>query len=220
MLYIVDSNNFEFYAEKMEQAFRLRHDIFVDEKGWTELRRPDGREIDQFDDENAIHMLFEQDGEVVGYQRMLPTTRPYLLSSIYPHLSEECLPNSPAIWEWTRFAVKKSERKRGIILSPVGNALLSGVVEWGLQNAVTDIVIEMNPLWMLRLLQLHFRVHPLGYVQKIAGEDTVAVRASFNKETLEKLQEVRGDNDPVITQYLQINAPQIVAASAAKHEFV
>jgi acyl-homoserine lactone synthase len=70
----------------LEQAFRLRHSIFVDERGWEVLRRPDGREIDQFDDEDAVHELALHDGAVVGYHRMRPTTRPHLLGDVHLHL--------------------------------------------------------------------------------------------------------------------------------------
>ena len=39
------------------------------------------------------------------------------------------------------------------MLSPVGNSLLSGIVEWGLASGVSTIIIQMNPLWLLRLVQ-------------------------------------------------------------------
>jgi len=201
MITVVDKTNISQFKTEMEDAYRLRHDIFVEEKGWEELRKADKRETDQFDDEHAVHMLFHQEGKVVGYQCMLPTTRPYLLSEVYPQLCDDELPNDTAVWEWTRFAVEKAERKRGMILSPIGNGLLSSLVEWGFANDVHSVVIEMNPVWMLRLLQLNFRVQPLGYIQKIAGEDTLAVKATFNRRTLARLQEVRGNNLPAITSW-------------------
>ena len=37
------------YARLLDDYFRIRHDIYVVERKWTELARPDGREIDQFD---------------------------------------------------------------------------------------------------------------------------------------------------------------------------
>jgi len=201
MITVIDSTNIEIFKDLMEASYRLRHNVFVEEKGWEKLRKPDNREIDQFDDEHAVHMICREEGCVVGYQRMLPTTRPNLLSSVYPQLCDDEIPDDPEIWEWTRFAVEKVHRKRGVILSPVGNALLSGLVEWGLRNGVHSIVIEMNPLWMLRLFQLHFRVQPLGYIKEISGENTVAVKATFNRFTLEKLQEVRGNSLPAVSEW-------------------
>lgn len=198
MIHVVTPENRHRYTNAMEQAFRLRHQVFVEEKGWTALARPDGREIDAFDDDHALHMLAIQEAHVVGYQRMLPTTRPYLLTEVLPDLCEVEPPRSPRVWEWTRYAVARGHRDRGRILSPVGSALLTGIVEWGLESGVEAIVIEMNPLWLLRLVQLHFRVTPLGLPQPISGEDTVAVSAAFDHRTLKRLRETRGAQESVL----------------------
>lgn len=191
MLHFVTSANSQLYHEELEQAFRLRHSVFVEEKGWTDLRHDDGREIDRFDDEHAVHMLYIEAGRVIGYQRMLPTTRPHLLSDVMPELCEGEHPVGPNIWEWTRYCVEPANRERGRMLSPAANALLSGIVEWGLASGVDTILIEMNPLWLLRLVQLHFRVTPLGLPRLINGDETVAVTASFDRRTLDRLLETR-----------------------------
>lgn len=57
------------FPELFEQSSRLRHRVFVEEMGWEDLRRPDGREFDQFDDEHAVHHFCIRDGVVVGYLR-------------------------------------------------------------------------------------------------------------------------------------------------------
>ncbi|ESX20171.1 autoinducer synthase [Mesorhizobium sp. LSJC255A00] len=191
MLHIVTSANDHAYRQEMEQAFRLRHRVFVEEKGWADLRREDGRETDRFDDEHAVHMLHIEEGQVIGYQRMLPTTRPHLLSDVLPELCEGEFPVGPNVWEWTRYCVEPRHRERGRMLSPIANALLSGIVEWGLGTGVDTIVVEMNPLWLLRLVQLHFWVTPLGLPMMIGGEETVAVTARFDERTLDRLLEMR-----------------------------
>jgi acyl-homoserine lactone synthase len=179
----------------MDQAFRLRHRVFVDEKGWEDLRSKDGRETDRFDDEHAVHMLYMTEGVVVGYQRMLLTTRPHILSDVLPELCETARPSGPHIREWTRYCVEPSCRGRGRILGRVATALLTGIVEWGLEAGVSTILIEMNPLWVLRLVQLHFLVTPLGRPRMIGGEETLAVTADFDRRTLARLRGI-GNQDP------------------------
>lgn len=191
MLHLVTSDNSNLYHEELDSAFRLRHKVFVEEKGWTDLRRDDGRETDRFDDEHAVHMLYIEADRVIGYQRMLPTTQPHLLSDVMPELCEGERPVGPNIWEWTRYCVDPTYRERGRMLSPVANALLSSIVEWGLDSGVDTIVIEMNPLWLLRLVQLHFRVTPLGLPRLLKGEETLAVTAGFDRRTLDRLLETR-----------------------------
>ncbi|QKC98355.1 acyl-homoserine-lactone synthase [Mesorhizobium sp. NZP2298] len=199
MLHVVTASNADQYRTEMEQAFRLRHKVFVDEKGWTDLAREDGLETDRFDDEHAVHMLYAMNGRVIGYQRMLPSTRPHLLSDVLSDLCESEPPVGANIWEWTRYCVEAGHRERGRMLSPVANALLSGIVEWGLGCGVDTIIIEMNPLWLLRLVQLHFRVTPLGLPKMIGGEETVAVTASFDGRTLARLREMRKASQPAGT---------------------
>jgi acyl-homoserine lactone synthase len=198
MIHIVTSDNLHLFKDEMEQAYRLRHRIFVEEMKWSDLAKPDGREIDQFDDEHAVHMLYVESGKVLDYQRMLPTTRPHLLSEILPHLCEDVRPVGNHIWEWTRYCVEPAHRERGRTLSPVANALLSGIVEWGLETGVSTIIIEMNTLWLLRLVQLHFRTMPLGLPQRIGDQDVVAVTAAFDHRTLARLQEMRGNDERVL----------------------
>jgi len=198
MIHIVTPENQHLFRDEMEQAYRLRHRVFVDEMKWTDLTKPDGREIDQFDNGHAVHMLYVDDGKVHGYQRMLPSTRPHLLSDVMPQLCEDERPVGPHIWEWTRYCVEPAHRERGRALSPVANALLSGIVEWGLESGISTIIIEMNPLWLLRLVQLHFRTIPLGLPQRIGDQDVVAVTATFDRRTLLRLQEMRGDSRRVL----------------------
>lgn len=191
MMHIVTNRNIDGYRAQLDDAFRLRHKVFVEEKGWSDLYREDGRETDRFDDDHAVHMLYIEADRVIGYQRMLPTTRPHLLSDVLTELCEGDRPVGANIWEWTRYCVEPAHRERGRMLSPVANALLSGIVEWGLETGVDTIVIEMNPLWLLRLVQLHFRVMPLGLPKMIGNEETLAVTASFDKRTLSRLREMR-----------------------------
>jgi acyl-homoserine lactone synthase len=184
----------------MEQAFRLRHRVFVEEKGWSDLARPDRRETDQFDNDYAVHMLCIEEERVIGYQRMLPSTRPHLLSHVLPQLCEGDRPVGPEIWEWTRYCVEPAHRERGRALSPAANALLSAIVEWGLASGISSVIIEMNPIWLLRLVQLHFRTVPLGLPQTVDGEDVLAVTASFDRRTLSRLQAMRGDSRRVLAE--------------------
>jgi acyl-homoserine lactone synthase len=199
MIHIVTAENIHSYTAAMEQAYRLRHTVFVEEMGWKDLKRPDEREIDQFDDGRAVHMLYLEGDRLLGYQRMLPSMRPHLLSEVLPHLCDGDFPVGPHVWEWTRYCVTKDHRDRGRMLSPAGNFLLSAIVEWGLENGVSKIIIEMNPIWLLRLVQLHFRVTPLGIPHQNGKDSIVAVTAAFDKRTLARLREIRGDDRPAIT---------------------
>ena len=180
-----------------EAVHRLRHQIFVEEMGWEDIRRPDGYEIDQFDHDEAIHMLSVRNGELAGYQRMLPTTRPHLLSEVLPELCEGDRPSGPDVFELTRYAVAEPYRdgRRGI--STVGSELIAGFVEWGLATGCREVIIEFEPMWVLRALQLRFLARPLGYQRQIGRQNVVATLLTFNEETLRAVREKRNHFEPV-----------------------
>lgn len=194
MIHVVTAENMQDYAGALDQAFRLRHRVFVEELGWRNLARPDKREIDEFDDEHAVHLLaIDEADTVIGYSRLLPTTRPYLLPMVLPQLCEGTPPSGPHIVEWGRICVAECARTSGRRLNPTALALMTAIVEWGLPRGVTSFVSEMPTSWILRLLQLHLRAMPLGLPHEIEGEEIVAVEAAFDRRALRQLQNKRGD---------------------------
>jgi len=203
MIHLVTPENDYLYRNEMEQAYRLRHQVFVKEMGWENLAKPDGREIDQFDNKHAVHMIYAEQGKVLGYQRFLPSTRPHLLSEVMPELCDGERPVGPHIWEWTRFCVERSRREQGRAVCPITNMLLTAAVEWGLECGITQLIIQTNPTWLLRMVQLHFRPMPLGLPQKIGGEEIIAVMATFDGRTLNRLREMGGSRRRVLAETLE-----------------
>jgi hypothetical protein len=68
-IHVVTGDNGHLYGDELQQYFRLRHDIFVEERGWKDLHRPDGLEIDRYDNEHAVYLLAIDRERVVGGQR-------------------------------------------------------------------------------------------------------------------------------------------------------
>ena len=184
----------------MEQAYRLRHQVYVKEMGLHNLAKPDGREIDQFDNKHAVHMLCIEHGEVLGYQRLLPSTCPHLLSDIMPELCEVEQPVGADIWEISRHCVAPDHRSGGPYASPIANALGSGLLEWALECGVSKFIIEIEPMGLFPLVQLHFQPLPLGLPRKIHGREVLAVTLTFDEGTLERFREMRGSRRRVLAE--------------------
>jgi acyl-homoserine lactone synthase len=203
VIHIVTPENDDHYRTEMEQAYRLRHQVIVEEMGWTDLAKPDGREIDQFDNKYAVHMLDIEHGEVLGYQRLLPTTRPHLLSDITPELCEVEQPVGADIWEISRHCVARGHRSGGHYASPITSALGAGLLEWALECGVSKFVIEIEPTGLLPLVQLHFQPLPLGLPHKINGREVLAVTLTFDGGTLERFREMRGNRRRVLAEFFE-----------------
>ncbi len=194
MIYAISGNDTAHYPELMEQVHRLRHHVFVRELGWTDLDSPDGLERDQFDHPGAIHHLCMRDGQVVGYQRMLPTVEPHLLSDVFPELCEGLPPRALDTYELTRYCVAPTHREGRRGVSSVGSELMAGFVEWGLASRVNKVIIEFESIWVLRALQLKFLVRPLGFETQIGNQKIVATLVEFNANTLRAIRDYRGNH--------------------------
>lgn len=198
MLLVIPGTELTRNSALMERIFRFRHAIFVDEKGWEDLRRADGLERDQFDDEYAIHHICLRNDEIVGYQRLLPTTRPHLLTDVLSDLCRSKPPTGPKVYEWTRFCVSPGHRDPRPKSGWPFLELAQGVVEWGLSNKVDTVTVAIDWRLMVIAMQLRFFVRPLGFPKRFGRDEVVALRMSFNRETLATIQEARGSDQPVL----------------------
>ena len=57
MIYLVDRRNRADFNQQLEEMYRQRHQVYAEKRGWKSLLRPDKREIDQFDNEDAVYLM-------------------------------------------------------------------------------------------------------------------------------------------------------------------
>ncbi len=202
MLRIVYGYEVDQHAELMKEVYKFRHRIFVEERGWTDLGQASGEEIDEFDTEHTIHqILLNDEMRIIGYQRLIPTTRPHLLSTVLSHLCHDPAPAGPDVLEWTRFAIEPSRRQTFPRRSSAFLDLAQGVVEWGLANDIRKTTVVIDCRLVVIGMQLRFRVRPLGFPIKIGREEVVALEFTFDEETLDVIHVARGSTTPIIAPH-------------------
>ncbi|AYG64215.1 MULTISPECIES: acyl-homoserine-lactone synthase [Rhizobium] len=160
----------------MEKIWRFRHQQFVERFGWEALRRSDGREIDQFDHEQALHLVLFCEDAVVGYSRLLPTTEPHLLSDIYPHIMNgQAWPRAPEIYEWTRCVAAEGA---GLINHiPASHVLMTGVMEFCLVAGITSLIVETHPKLVDLLISTGWEVTKLSLPSVLGQELIMPIQA-------------------------------------------
>ena len=157
MIHVVTAENIASYRDAMEQAYRLRHDVFVDELGWTRSqtgRWPGDRSVRrQPCGSHALHRgrSCARLSAAVAIAASAPVCR--TCCGICAMTSFRSAPRSGS---GRGTASLRAAAIAAGMLSPVGNLLLSSIVEWGLDNGVSKIIIEMNPIWLLRLVPAAF----------------------------------------------------------------
>ncbi len=105
---------------------RYRYRVFVGQLGW-ELPVPHDSDQDEFDNEHTRHLVAYDNGEVIGYARLLPTLQPYLLKTLFPELLNGLsAPEDEGVWELSRYAATDLRHSNASVemSMPVGKALL------------------------------------------------------------------------------------------------
>lgn len=69
---VIEADRRAMRQETLTRAFALRHEVFVEEYGFTCFRRADGLDIDAHDTGQAVHIVAVERDRVVGHVRIIP----------------------------------------------------------------------------------------------------------------------------------------------------
>lgn len=194
MIHVISNANRHLYESAIEQHFALRHHLFVEERGWEALRRPDGREIDNYDNEDTIYLLALEDDRVVGGHRLYPTTKSSMMSDIFPHLaSVRGFPCDPTIWEWSRYFIVPDRRDGNLNLR-----LMAAVQEFCLGQGIEQVSAIIEMWWLPRFQDAGFVITPLGLPALVENAWTMAALIEINESTLRSLRQRTGETSVIL----------------------
>lgn len=206
MIHIISAANHHLYEDVLEEHFRIRHDIFVEERRWETLRKPDKREVDHFDNEDTIYLLALEGRRVIGGHRLYPTTKPSMMSEIFPHLADvRGYPSDPLIWEWSRYFIVRDRRDGNLNLQ-----LMAAVQEFCLAEGIAKISAIMETWWLPRFQEAGFVVAPLGLPALVENAWTMAALIDVSRDTLRAINERTG-----LSSVIQRQGPHLDAVARA-----
>jgi acyl homoserine lactone synthase len=171
---------------------QYRHKVFVERLGWQLPETGDLRqERDQFDRSDTIYVVArDPEGHICGCARLLPTTGPYLLGEVFPHLlAGQWVDGAPDVWELSRFAALSGDQ--GSEASPEGRtnarmlfaAAVGCAAKHGIRRLISVTYISMER-W-LRRMGVH--VHRAGPSAIIDGEPVCACWIEIDNDTFQAL---------------------------------
>lgn len=164
-------------THQLNRLARYRYQLFVETLGW-ELEAKNNLEFDQFDRPDTLYVIAKDtDERIVGTARLLPTTRSYLLSEVFPELlNGQEPPHSPDVWELSRFAAhdfhgmqvhSKGELRQ--VSSDLTVSLLKAAIDAARERGAKRL-ITVSPLGIERLLrQLDVRTSRAGRPVMVNG---------------------------------------------------
>ncbi|MEZ8132040.1 acyl-homoserine-lactone synthase [Enterovibrio norvegicus] len=188
-----------FRGNPLAEQFQLRYRSLIERQSW-DVPYVNCMEYDQYDNPATVYFVWREYGKVKGVARLYPTTRPYMLKEVFPHLvSYEPLPSEPNIWEGSRFCLDKDlapvQRKRVI------QELVIAYLEYCLLHGITSIVGLMVPAyWKSVFINNGCPISWLGeYSVAGDGKKIRAGKLIINKEVLNSAKNKAGIFDNVLS---------------------
>tara|TARA_R110002073_G_scaffold211794_3_gene372130 strand:+ start:1762 stop:2379 length:618 start_codon:yes stop_codon:yes gene_type:complete len=185
MIEVVTRENRHDYQTELRQMFQQRHDIFVEQLKWNLPLAKDSLEQDQFDTGDAIYLLsFDKDRTLLGSKRLLPTTKPHLMSELFPHMVARDIPTGPHIWESSRSCVSPLCRNKGVI-----GELFLAMVEVGLMSGIEKITFVAGMDFYPTILHAGWGVVPLGFPEPDGkGQENIAGYLTIDPVSLHNMR--------------------------------
>jgi len=173
MLYWITPATRSLFEADLDEMFRVRKRIFIDELKWD--LTPTGEwEKDQFDDDATMYLVArDEEGAFVGGSRLSLTTRPHMMSDVFAHLCDRPWPTGPDVWETSRYFIAPEMRK-----SPKRSLahaeMICGQMEAALLHGVTRLIGVVETAILPKLLNPGWEVEPLGLPKDVGGVSAVA----------------------------------------------
>ncbi|WP_338844954.1 acyl-homoserine-lactone synthase [Massilia sp. W12] len=181
------STSKEFTPEFERAVAVYRHKIFIERLGW-QLPVQDGLERDQFDRPDTIYVVAKNDeGDICGCARLLPTTSPYLLGEVFPGLMNGApVPCQHDVWELSRFAA--ADLKGGVRENANSSRHLLGAAVVSAAAHGASRLITVSPLGIERLLaRMGVHAHRAGPPLFIDGKPVFACWIEIDAQTVQAL---------------------------------
>jgi acyl-homoserine lactone synthase len=177
MIDVITSQNAYLYREVLDDMFRMRHRVLCDQWGWRVPGMSEGYDRDEFDTEDTIYFVKQDDaGRVIATARINPTLKPHMLSEVFPDACDQRpVPRAADTYELTRYVVDKhAVSNRDFIAVAFG--LLAGVTEFCEATGIRNLSWYAFQLTYALSLQV-WKTSPLGRPQTHEGDEAVYIPA-------------------------------------------
>jgi N-acyl-L-homoserine lactone synthetase len=141
------------FGDALPDYHRLRYQMLIAREKW-DVPHFDNMEYDQFDTPATVYLTYrDANGDVISGARMVPTTRPYMIQTLWPDLmGGRPLPKSIRLWEGSRWVVSGDLDKeaRRATLAVVGAALQEFCLAHGIEGLLFQIAPNLLRHWQER----------------------------------------------------------------------
>lgn len=187
MIRIIGNHEIAADRRPLETMFADRKRQFVDFFEW-DVPVVDGRyEMDQFDTATAAYIIaVDATGIHEASMRMLPSTEPHLLGTLFPHLCPGGVPVGERVWESTRLCLPS--RHGAARRLELRNALISAMVDFALARGIERITGVIPDGFRKQVLAMGWKAEPIGPAVRINGGPIGAFAIDIARDTPDRLR--------------------------------
>lgn len=171
----------------IQHLYAYRYAVFVERLGWQLPGAQNGLEIDQFDRPDTIHVMARnENGQICGCARLLPTTREYLLGEVFPQLMHGAAPPaSDDVWELSRFSASDLSN----LASPVWicREVMASTVSCAMEVGAKRLIAVTSRGVERILSRLGINWQRIGQPMRIDGQAIFAFWVEIDDKTLRAL---------------------------------
>lgn len=171
---------------RLRAMFEARKHVFVDLLKWDVPVVGGAWELDEFDDSEATYLVLTDDTDRhLASARLLKTTRPHILDSLFRELVDGAIPVGPSIFEITRFCLDRS--LRSLDRREARNRLVSGLVAHALNHDIRAYTGVAEIEWFRQIETFGWSCEPLGTPKKIGSGTLTAMHIIIDETTPHRL---------------------------------
>jgi len=190
MMQLITGECYGNFINELAEMHRLRYRVFKERLDW-DVQFSGDMEIDEFD---ALHPAYliqrSRDSRVQGCVRLLPSTGPTMLRDTFSVLLDGAPPpNSPVIWESSRFALDlpPDTPKATHGLATATYELFAGMIEFGLSRKLTEIVTVTDARMERILRRAGWSLRRIGKPRALGSTLAVAGYLEVSIESLARI---------------------------------
>jgi acyl homoserine lactone synthase len=210
MMQLITQESYGEFVDELTEMHRLRYRVFKERLDW-DVQISGDMEIDAFDALHPAYLLQrDEQGQVQGCVRLLPSTGPTMLRDTFPILLDGApAPADAAIWESSRFSIDRgpTTAKAAGGLARATFELFAGVIEFGLSRRLTDIVTVTDARMERILRRAGWPLRRIGNVRALGTTLAVAGYLDVSIQSLACVRSAGGLKGPILW------APVVLAAA-------
>lgn len=155
-------------------------------------------DVDQFDTPSTLYLIeaSPRSQRHMASVRALPSLRPHVIASKYPHLCETPVPAGPDVWEVSQFCVSPDlgTRDRQRLRGRLYLALAEFAIAQGIRHYMSVTPVPCLP----EVMAAGWHARPLGLPRVVGGQPVGAILYTLMPDTLETLRAFAGSAGTVL----------------------